>query len=39
MKLTRHERRILQYLDQHGPTDREEVVNDLASPESKIGQR
>lgn len=29
--------RLLVYLDQHGPSRRERIVWDLASPESKIG--
>jgi DNA-binding MarR family transcriptional regulator len=33
------ERRLLAYLDQHGPTHRERVVVDLAGPESHIGYR
>lgn len=37
--LTAHERRILAYLDQHGPTHREKVVCDLASDDSMIGYR
>jgi hypothetical protein len=35
MDLTEHERRILGYLDQHGPTHRSRVVADLANPNSK----
>ena len=36
--LTAHERRILAYLDQRGPSHRTNVVCDLASPESRIGR-
>lgn len=32
------ERRVLAYLDQRGPSHRTNVVCDLASPESRIGQ-
>lgn len=35
--LTPHERRILGYLDQRGPTHRSRVLIDLASPDSKWG--
>ena len=38
LRLTDHERRILAYLDQHGPTRRERIVFDLAAPDSKIGR-
>lgn len=37
--LTPIERRVLAYLDQRGPSHRERVVVDLASPESDIGRR
>jgi DNA-binding MarR family transcriptional regulator len=37
--LTSIEKRVLAYLDQRGPTHRERVVSDLASPESMIGRR
>lgn len=33
------ERRILAYLDQHGPTHRETVVADLAGDDSRMGSR
>lgn len=33
------ERRVLEYLDQRGPSHRERVVVDLASPDSQIGRR
>lgn len=36
--LTAHERRILGYLDQRGPSHRTNVVCDLASPDSRIGR-
>lgn len=35
--VTAIERRVLAYLDQHGPSHRSRVVFDLASPESNIG--
>ncbi len=38
MGLTRHEQRILAFLDQHGPTHRRDVVWELSSPDSKIGR-
>jgi hypothetical protein len=38
LKLTAIERRVLAYLDQHGPSHRERVVCDLASPDSNIGR-
>lgn len=37
--LTEHEKRILRYLDQRGPTHRETMVVDLASETSRIGSR
>lgn len=37
--LTAHERRILQYLDQRGPTHREAMVVDLSSETSRIALR
>lgn len=36
--LTPIERRLLAYLDQHGATDRQKIVTDLASPESRAGR-
>lgn len=33
------ERRLLAYLDQHGPSRRSEIVMDLASDDSKTGRR
>lgn len=38
LELTNHERRILSYLEQHGPTRRDQIVRDLAHPDSKIGR-
>jgi hypothetical protein len=38
LELTEHERRILAYLDQHGPTHRSRVIADLANPASKWGR-
>jgi hypothetical protein len=38
VSLTAIEQRVLSYLDQRGPTHRTNVVCDLASPESRIGQ-
>lgn len=37
--LTDHELRILRYLEQRGPSDRQKVVVDLADPDSAIGYR
>jgi hypothetical protein len=37
--LTKHEMRILRYLDNHGPTHRETLVVDLASDKSRIAER
>jgi hypothetical protein len=36
--LTGHERRILAFLDQRGPTHRWQVVASLASPDTKTGR-
>lgn len=36
--MTPIEKRVLAYLDQHGPTHRGQVVSDLSSPESRAGQ-
>jgi hypothetical protein len=35
MTLKPIEKRVLSYLDQHGPTHRQSVVHDLASPDSR----
>jgi hypothetical protein len=31
------ERRVLEYLDQHGPTHRAQIVRDLSGPETRWG--
>lgn len=36
---TEHEKRLLRYLDQRGPTHREAMVVDLSSEESRIARR
>lgn len=38
MKLTDHERRLLGFLDQRGPSHRTDLVHELASSDSKIGR-
>lgn len=37
--MTSHERRILSYLDQRGPTDRRAIVVDLAGDETKTARK
>lgn len=36
--MTPIERRVLAYLDQHGPSHRTSVVGDLVSPDTKLGR-
>lgn len=36
--LTDHEWRVLRYLDQRGPTDRQVMVRDLSPPDSRIAR-